>query len=181
MNNRGFAITTILYGMLILFMMLLVSMLGILSTYSDRLSMLIESNNGARDIINYENIGSFNMSKVPSASGRMTYTVSNEVVTVTATKNDGYGYIPYYVDLVKDKTYIFHCDTDGKWYGEGGDVEAFLMLNGTHSSFTTTTVHLQGNDDYYFTPPATGTYWLRFDVNTAGKTYKFYNIRILGK
>ena len=52
MNNKGFAITTILYGTLILFLMLLLSMLSILSTYKDRLDILIESNNGARDIIN---------------------------------------------------------------------------------------------------------------------------------
>lgn len=52
MNNKGFAITTILYGVLILFLLLLVSMLGILSSYKDRLEMLIESNNGTRDIIN---------------------------------------------------------------------------------------------------------------------------------
>lgn len=52
MNNKGFAITTILYGILILFLMLLVSMLGILSSYQDRMELLIESNNGARDIIN---------------------------------------------------------------------------------------------------------------------------------
>ena len=51
MNNKGFAITTILYGTLILFLMLLLSMLKILSTYSDRLEMLIENNNGARCII----------------------------------------------------------------------------------------------------------------------------------
>ena len=52
MNNKGFAITTLLYGTLILFLMLLVSMLGILNTYKDRLEILIDSNNGARDIIN---------------------------------------------------------------------------------------------------------------------------------
>ena len=52
MNNKGFAITTILYGTLILFLMLLLSMLSILSTYKDRLEILIDSNNGARDIIN---------------------------------------------------------------------------------------------------------------------------------
>ena len=51
MNNKGFAITTILYGILILFLMLLVSMLGILNTYNDRMEMLIENNNGARCII----------------------------------------------------------------------------------------------------------------------------------
>ena len=52
MNNKGFAITTILYGTLVLFLLLLISMLGILSSYKDRLEMLIENNNGARDIIN---------------------------------------------------------------------------------------------------------------------------------
>ena len=52
MNNKGFAITTILYGTLILFLMLLLSMLGLLSIYKDRLEILIDSNNGARDIIN---------------------------------------------------------------------------------------------------------------------------------
>lgn len=52
MNNKGFAITTILYGTLVLFLLLLISLLGILSSYKDRLEMLIENNNGARDIIN---------------------------------------------------------------------------------------------------------------------------------
>lgn len=52
LNNKGFAITAILYGTLILFLMLMLSMLGILSTYKDRLEILIENTNGARDIIN---------------------------------------------------------------------------------------------------------------------------------
>lgn len=52
MNNKGFAITTILYGTMILFLLLLVSMLGILASYKDRLSLFIDSNNGARNIIN---------------------------------------------------------------------------------------------------------------------------------
>lgn len=181
MNNKGFAITTILYGTLILFMLLLVSMLGILSIYKDRLTMLIDNNNGARSIINYRNIGGFELENVPSASARMTYTINNEVVTVKATLNDGYGYVPYYVELEEGKTYVFSCDTDGRWYGNGSDVEAFLMLNGNHTSFDTTTVHLQGNKNYYFTPPATGRYWLRLDVNVAGKTHNFENITILGR
>ena len=53
MNNKGFAITTILYGILILFLLLLVSMLGILSTYKNRLEMLIEETNGARYILGH--------------------------------------------------------------------------------------------------------------------------------
>lgn len=52
LDNRGFAITTVLYGTLILFLMLLTSMLGILSTHRVRMEKLIEEDNGARDIIN---------------------------------------------------------------------------------------------------------------------------------
>ena len=51
MNNKGFAITTILYGTLILFSLLLVSMLGILSTYRGNLEKLIDNDNAARDIV----------------------------------------------------------------------------------------------------------------------------------
>ena len=51
MNNKGFAITTILYGVLIIFCLLLVSMLGILSTYRGNLEKLMTHTNGARDII----------------------------------------------------------------------------------------------------------------------------------
>ena len=50
MNNKGFAITTILYGALILFCMLLLSMLGILASYKCNLEKLIDSHNGSRDI-----------------------------------------------------------------------------------------------------------------------------------
>lgn len=52
MNNKGFAITTILYGTMILFLMLFLSMLGILSGYKDKMDLLIESNKGARAIVN---------------------------------------------------------------------------------------------------------------------------------
>ena len=54
MNNKGFAITTVLYGTLILFCLLLVSMLGILSTYKNNLDKLINASNGTRDIVKIE-------------------------------------------------------------------------------------------------------------------------------
>ena len=55
MNNKGFAITTILYGTLLIFSMLLVSMLGILASYRGNLEKLIENTNGgARTIVTME-------------------------------------------------------------------------------------------------------------------------------
>ncbi len=54
MNNKGFAITTVLYGTLVLFCLLLVSMLGILSAYKNNLDKLINATNGTKDIIKME-------------------------------------------------------------------------------------------------------------------------------
>lgn len=51
MNNRGFAITTLLYGILIIFLFLFASLIGMLSTYKDSLEKLVENNHGAREII----------------------------------------------------------------------------------------------------------------------------------
>ena len=51
MNNKGFAITTILFGTMILFMLLFVSLLGILSTYKGNLEKIMDSSNGAREQI----------------------------------------------------------------------------------------------------------------------------------
>ena len=51
MNNKGFAITTIIFGTMVLFCLLLVSLLGILSAYKNNLEKLINSSNGARDIV----------------------------------------------------------------------------------------------------------------------------------
>ena len=51
MNNKGFAITTIIYGSFILFILLIVSFLGICATYKNNLSKLIDATGGARDII----------------------------------------------------------------------------------------------------------------------------------
>lgn len=52
MNNKGFAISTILYGLMILFLMLFLSLLGILSQQKSNMEKLIENTNGARDIVN---------------------------------------------------------------------------------------------------------------------------------
>ena len=48
MNNKGFAIMTVLYGLLILFCLLLVSLLGMLSVLKNNLNLLMEEDNGAR-------------------------------------------------------------------------------------------------------------------------------------
>ena len=51
MNNKGFAITTVLYGLMLLFSMLLISLLSVLSIYRNNLEKLMDSTNGSRDIL----------------------------------------------------------------------------------------------------------------------------------
>ena len=51
MNNKGFAITTILFGITLVFCMLMVSLLGILSNYRSNLEKLVENTKGARGTI----------------------------------------------------------------------------------------------------------------------------------
>ena len=54
MNNKGFAITTILYGIMILFCILLVSLLGLLASYKKTQNLLVDNTNGTRDIVKVE-------------------------------------------------------------------------------------------------------------------------------
>lgn len=54
MNNRGFAITTILFGLMILFCLLLTSLLSILSIYKSNVEKLVENDGAARSTIKME-------------------------------------------------------------------------------------------------------------------------------
>jgi len=51
LNNKGFAITIVLYGTFILFLLLILSLLGILSTYKLRLEKVMDE---TKDIINQD-------------------------------------------------------------------------------------------------------------------------------
>lgn len=144
MNNKGFAITTILYGTLILFLMLMVSMLGILNTYKDRLEILIESNNGARDIINsvYEDSYVYNAdSLLVTLSGRKFYKANDGLVLV------GYVYAGGYTGPV-----LVGTTADSVAYYTTYDSNTILTYAGT--------IEYNGNTYYY----SSGTYWMSGDI-----------------
>ena len=91
MNNKGFAITTILYGLLILFCFLLVSLLGILSTYRGNQEKLIENENGSRDAITMvceEYNGTFNDFKNSGNAKRGLYKFSGETTCTYVSSSD---------------------------------------------------------------------------------------------
>ena len=54
LNNKGFAITTALYGTLVLFLMLSMASLGMMGTYKARMDKLIDEDKGAMCIITKE-------------------------------------------------------------------------------------------------------------------------------
>ena len=116
---------------------------------------------------------------VETEDSRAFYSISNGTVTVRSKFDDGYAWPPVRVNLEAGKTYIFNCDTNGTWaQAQTGDsVEALLMLNGGYSYY----VPMTSNNNFEFTPDTTGTYWLRLDVNQAGKTHTFSNISIQEK
>ncbi len=90
MNNKGFAITTILYGVLILFCLLLLSMLGILSSYRGNLEKLMDKNNGARAIVQSDSINKNTFVPVVGTSGEGKY-VGNGIYSFSkANKWDAY-------------------------------------------------------------------------------------------
>ena len=115
---------------------------------------------------------------------RMKYSITNEVVTATASGNDGYGLTPIKVYLESGKNYIFNCDTDGTWESNSNDnnnqVEAFLMRSDDGSSWTSWK-HMNSNSNFEFTPTETGLHYLRLDVNKIGETHTFSNISITEK
>lgn len=56
MNNKGFAITSILYGLLVMFLLIVVGTLGILSNQKKMMEELIDGDSGARDIVSLKTI-----------------------------------------------------------------------------------------------------------------------------
>jgi len=106
---------------------------------------------------------------------RMSYSITNDVVTVKASVDDGHGFIPYRVYLEADQKYLFSCESSGGWHTGSDSVQAYLMLNGSTS---VAYEHMEGNNDWEFSVPVSGEYHIRLDVNLSGKQHTFSNIRI---
>jgi len=114
--------------------------------------------------------------KPTTNAGRMNYSISNDVVTVTATADDGYGFIPYKVNLEANKTYVFNATSSGTYGGGSGSdtVEGILMKDCAYNYYVGVAI----NQPSEITPTQSGTYCLRLDVNKNGATHTFRNITI---
>lgn len=110
------------------------------------------------------------------ANYTMTYSVVDDVISVTANQDDGCGIINARVDLKAGQEYVFSCDISSTW-GYDNEQEVYLLLNGDY----TTHYRMESNRNYTFTPEVTGTYWIRLDVNTNGNTAYFSKLHISEK
>lgn len=107
---------------------------------------------------------------------RMKYSISNDIVTVTATADDGYGFITYRVDLEAGKTYVFNAVSSGPVGSSSGTdtVEGYLMKDCAYNYYMWVGI----NSPTELKPTQSGTYCLRLDVNKNGATHTFKNISI---
>lgn len=132
----------------------------------------------------YDNLMYGLENKEETTTTGMKYSVLNGVVTVTALKDDGYGFTTGRVDLEAGKTYRFSVESDATWGESSGSdtVQTFFMLDGQYNTYIhMNTSSLNSNGYYEFTPTVSGTYWLRLDVNQNGKTHTFSNISVVEK
>jgi hypothetical protein len=102
------------------------------------------------------------------------YTENNKL-TLTATKDDHAVVTGYYCKLEAGKKYTFSCKTDGAWGGGNATdtVEIFLAKDKAYTTY----VQIAGNPKT-FTTNASGTYYLRYDVNKKGSTHSFWDFQI---
>ena len=103
------------------------------------------------------------------------YTSENKL-TDTATKSDYYKSLSYYAKLEKGKKYRFSCKTDGTWGHSTAEdtVETYLLLNNEY----TTLIYMSTNP-FIFTPTVSGNYYIRYDINSSGKTHSFWDFEIV--
>jgi hypothetical protein len=105
---------------------------------------------------------------------RTPYTSSNKL-TITATQDDHYIHTDYGCYLEEGKTYTVSFESDGEAGGTAGTdtVQLWLLKDNEY-----TYKYAFSSKQLSFTPEASGTYYLRFDVNKNGSTHTFWNIQI---
>ncbi len=120
-----------------------------------------------------DGLGSFNSIKCKNLL-YTPYTETNKL-TLAATRDDHTIVTGYYCRLEKDKKYTFRCETDGTWGGANATdtVETYLLKDKQYTTY----IKIDGNPKT-FTAPATGVYFLRYDVNKSGTTHSFWNFQV---
>lgn len=80
MNNKGFAITSVLYGLLIVLLLIIMGSLTTLSNQKKIMEELIDGDKGAREIVN--EIIELDDSQFTEINGELSYTTSKTALYV---------------------------------------------------------------------------------------------------
>lgn len=110
LNNRGFAITAVLYGLLILFLMLLLGTLRILNTERKRMEKISDTIDNSIVKMDYFGInnGSISTGGIYVAPYRGKY-----IITVNDNNTEYYMYLPIYsIVSIKDEKVVVTSGTD---------------------------------------------------------------------
>lgn len=174
MNNKGFAITTVLYGTFLLFMMLLLSMLGILSTYKDKMEILIDNTNGARDIINVYDEGSWLMS-LGSGTNVRNYYKAHDGTAIIGYVNNGAHIGPLLVSTDREAVHYYTDYTENPWPDNFRVTCPDLTKDGKHICIEAGNFNYNGTIYYY----SSGELWMgNREVNNNLYGWTGYNMSL---
>ena len=98
------------------------------------------------------------------------YTSSNKL-TRTATQTDHYWHSIYNCYLEAGKQYTFSCECSGSY--TNGNMEIFLLKDNAYSYYVSWNTNTKT-----FTVSQSGTYYMRYDVNTNGTSWTAWNFQI---
>lgn len=98
------------------------------------------------------------------------YTSSNKL-TATATRTDHYWQTTWNCYLEAGKQYTFSCEASGSY--TNGNFEVYFLKDGAYNYYFV----VNGNVGT-FTPSQSGTFYIRYDVNTSGTTVSAWNFQV---
>ncbi len=172
LDNKGFAITGILYTLLILFLMILLSVFGGLRAKKNMLEKSTEfleqsflgdasksdqyiasvienrvapvSGKYVFELDSAKNLV-YNLYDSSGQDSRASYTITNKKVTITSKVEGGYIFIPAKVGLIAGTTYTFTVDTNGIWGnagGLGGDTIEIWLMKYGNNNENSPNIHI---------------------------------------
>lgn len=207
LDNKGFAITGILYTLFILFILLMFSILNGLQTKKqmlERSTVKLEESFKLKDVTNDSNIGIEKALTEGKAltTGKYSFEISSNInllfgldnvenVTdsnnraiysvknkkVTVTSKKDDGYIFINAYAYLEKSKTYTFSCDTAGNWGGNGNDTVEAFFMLDGKYDTY-YHMSNKKNFKFTPNQTGQYTLRLDVNKKGKTYTFENLTI---
>ncbi len=109
---------------------------------------------------------------------KVSYSIHNGVVTMTAKATDAYAGLPIYAYLEKNKIYHFSMDSDGEYDGINSNNDDTVQAFWRDSVKQDLLYNMMKDKSYTFRSIFEGKSQLRLDVNQNGETHTFSNFSL---